>query len=748
MLAGRFFRVPTPPPVPASAAPSTLSGTVERVTFHNEENGFAILKVSVSGRAEPVTVKGAVATVQPGERVEAAGAWVNDPTYGRQFAAESLKVTEPTSREGLRRYLGSGLIEGIGPVYAERLVEAFGEKVFDIIEHQSAKLQEVEGIGVKRRQEIKASWEKQKAVREIMVFLHAQGVNTARAVRIYKTYGDQAIARIKANPYRLAEDVWGIGFKTADAIAKKMGLAPDAPARLAAGLQHTLHKATDDGHCALPVETLLAEAGALLAGDGPPIPPDQLIPPLENLLAHAELLEDRIDDTRLIFLPHLLTAERSAAERLLALNARPPAYPPIDAERALAWVEQRTGKSLAEGQKAAVRQALCHRLLVITGGPGVGKTTLLNSLLLILEAKGLEITLAAPTGRAAKRLSESTGHEASTLHRLLEYQPAKGWGRNEERPLPGTLFVLDEASMVDVPLLWHWLKALPPDAHLVLVGDVDQLPSVGPGRVLADIIDSGAAPVARLTEIFRQAKTSRIITAAHAVNAGQAPDLEPPAEGPLGDFFFIERDTPEAIAAALVQVIKERIPQRFGLDPKRDVQVLSPMNRGLLGTAALNARLQEALNAPGEFTLEAESFGTLYRVGDKVIQTRNNYDKDVFNGDIGRLTAIETEPLRLDVRFEDGREARYEAGELDELRLAYAITIHKSQGSEFPAIVLPLSTQHYVMLQRNLLYTALTRGKQLVVLVGTREALDLAVRRADSRKRWTTLRARLQAAGR
>jgi exodeoxyribonuclease V alpha subunit len=721
----------------------SLTGTVERITFHNEENGFAILKVMVKGRIEPVTVKGCVATVQPGERLEAVGQWVSDPTYGRQFAAAAITTTEPSSLEGIRRYLGSGLIDGIGPKYAERLVAKFGERVFDVIEHQSGKLEDVEGIGTKRRIEIKSSWEKQKAVRQIMVFLHQYGVSTARAVRIYKRYGDTAIAQITANPYRLAEDVWGIGFKTADEIAARLGVEKSALSRLRAGLQHVLLGATDDGHCALPAETLLEKAGVLLGAEGSPLSAEQLTPALAALLAEATLIEETVSGVRLIFLPYLVTAEQRAAGRLLNMVSRPPEYPRIDVDRALTWVAEKTGKDLAPGQQDAIRAALKNRLLVITGGPGVGKTTIMNSLLRILEAKGVEFVLAAPTGRAAKRLSESTGHEAKTLHRLLEYQPAKGWGRDEERPLKGTLFVLDEVSMVDTSLLWHFLKALPVGAHLVLVGDVDQLPSVGPGRVLADIIDSRAVPVVRLTEIFRQAHSSRIVTAAHAVNAGQIPDLDPPADGTLTDFFFVERDTPEAIAEALITLIRDRIPQRFGLDARADVQVLTPMNRGRLGAHSLNTALQEALNAPREFTLEAECFGTLFRAGDKVIQTRNNYDKDVFNGDIGRLTEIAAEPVRATVQFEDGREATYEAGDLDELRLAYAITIHKSQGSEFPAVVIPLSTQHYMMLQRNLLYTGLTRGKKLVILVGTREALSLAVRRADARKRWTTLRERL-----
>ncbi len=728
----------------ASDPQSRLAGTVERVTFHNEESGFAILRVQVAGRSEPVTLKGHVATVQPGEVVEAEGAWVSDPNYGRQFQAETVRTSAPASAEGLRKYLGSGLIEGIGPKYAERLVEKFGEQIFDVIDQHSARLEEVEGIGSKRRREIKASWEKHKSVREIMLFLHRHGVGTARAVRIHKTYGEEAIAKITENPYRLAEDVWGIGFRTADEIAARLGVEKDAPTRLRAGVQHVLMQATDDGHCALPMETLVADAARILGSDGAPVAVDRVMLAINVLLAEAQLISETVGGTALVFLPHLHTAEQRIAQRLRAMAAQRAGYPPIDAGKALAWVEQRTSCQLVPGQRAAIAEALQRRVVVITGGPGVGKTTILRSLLMILEAKQVDFTLAAPTGRAAKRMSESTGHEARTLHRLLEYQPAKGWGRNAQRPLPGTLFVLDEASMIDAPLMWHFLEALPAEAHLVVVGDVDQLPSVGPGRVLADIIDSGAVPVARLTEIFRQAQSSRIITAAHAVNAGHVPDVEAPTDGAPTDFYFIEREEPEAIAEAVVQVIKERIPARFRLDPVRDVQVLTPMNRGNLGSTALNTALQRALNGPGEFKLEAERFGTVFRAGDKVIQLRNNYDKDVFNGDIGRITSLEAEPLRVGVTFDDGREATYEAGELDELRLAYAITIHKSQGSEFPAVVIPVSTQHYVMLQRNLVYTGLTRGRKLVVLVGTKAALEMAVKRTDARRRWTTLRERLQ----
>ncbi len=717
----------------------TLNGSVERVTFHNEETGFAILKVMVKGRHEPVTVKGSVASIQPGEGISASGAWINDSNYGRQFAAESITTVPPDSVEGIERYLGSGLIEGIGPVYAKRLVKKFGAEVFEVIDKTSARLEEVDGIGTKRRTEIKTSWEKQKMVREIMVFLHQYRVSPARAVRIYKAYGELAIIKMKENPYQLAADIWGIGFRTADEIAGRMGIPTDAPERLQAGLRHVLKEATGDGHCALPVETLVADTTKALAGREA-IEADRVIASLTAMLTAGDLKAEDIDGTRLIFLPHLLKAETVSAAKLKQLASQPPSYPAMDEERALAWVETKTGKKLAPGQQDAIRAALKNRLLVITGGPGVGKTTILNSLLLILQAKGIQFTLAAPTGRAAKRLSESTGHEAKTLHRLLEYQPAAGFQRNHERPLSGTLFVLDETSMVDVILLWHFLEALPDNAHLVLVGDVDQLPSVGPGSVLADLINSGVLPVARLTEIFRQAETSRIITAAHAINSGRMPELNPPKGS---DFYFIERETPEEIAQTLVHVVKDRLPRGFGVDPVKDVQVLTPMNRTLLGGASLNTALQAAINPAHEFKNEIERFGVTYRVGDKVIQMRNNYDKDVFNGDIGRITGIESEPVMVKVTYDDGREAIYESGELDELRLAYAITIHKSQGSEFPAVVIPVSTQHFVMLQRNLLYTGVTRGRKVVILVGDKKALGMAVRNIDARQRWSGLRSRL-----
>lgn len=718
-----------------------ITGMVERVAFHHEETGFVILKVQTTQRHEPVTVKGTTSVVQPGEKISATGHWVNDAAYGRQFVAQTLRTEAPASIEGMQRFLGSGLIDGIGPVYAEKMVKKFGERIFDIIDKESGRLEEIDGIGTKRRREIKVSWEKHKAVREIMVFLHQHGLSSARATRIYQQYGEHAVSTITHNPYQLAEDIWGIGFKTADAVATSLGLPPEGEMRLRAGIFFTLQQAGQDGHCALPVEELLRRASTILS-DRAALDDAVLMEMITRLISHGELVVSEFHDERLIFLPPMERAEREIAERLQQLIARPVGYPEVDQTKALQWVERETGKSLAESQQQALLAALKARVIVITGGPGVGKTTILNALIKILAAKGVRIELGAPTGRAAKRMAESTGREAKTIHRLLEYQPGKGWARDEKRPLEGDLFIIDESSMLDVMLMWQVLRALPEEAHLVLVGDVDQLPSVGAGSVLRDVIESGLVPVARLTEIFRQARTSRIVTAAHAVNVGQLPELA--AEGEKSDYYFIERENPEAIHDTLRHVIKERLPAKFHIDPMREIQVLTPMNRGLLGTQALNQSIQSLLNPPSEWKPEVERFGQIFRQGDKVIQLRNNYDKEVFNGDIGTILQIDSEPVRIVVVFDHQRQVIYEPAELDELRLAYVITIHKSQGSEFPVVIIPLSTQHFLMLQRNLLYTGVTRGKKLVIVIGEKKALEIAVSRADSKRRFSHLCSRLK----
>jgi len=647
-----------------------------------------------------------------------------------------LTSTPPTTREGIEKYLASGMVKGIGPVYAKKLVGKFGEKIFDIIENESARLEDVDGIGPKRRKRIKEAWAEQKVIREIMVFLHSNGVSTSRAVRIYKTYGEGAIDKVQADPYCLARDIHGIGFKTADQIAQKMGVPADSLIRACAGLSHVLLEATGEGHCALPVEMLKDEAGKLLL-----VKEAIVDAALDKTLAGGNLVKEAIAGQDLIFLPSLKRAEEGIAARIKALAAGTPIYPPIDVDKAVAWCQGKTGKELAPSQREALKQALSSRALVITGGPGVGKTTLMNTILLILRAKKVRCLLCAPTGRAAKRLWETTGVEAKTIHRLLEVNPASGgFTRNESRPLECDLLVVDETSMVDVLLMNNLLRALPAGASLLLVGDVDQLPSVGPGMVLRNIIDSGVVPVVRLTEVFRQAAHSRIITTAHRINEGYMPELS--IKDAESDFYFIDRAEPEQIADVLVEMVKTRIPVKFGFDAIRDIQVLCPMNRGSLGIRELNVRLQIEVNPARADEPVVEKFGWLFRLRDKIIQTENNYDKDVFNGDIGQIVKIDVVEHEVTVRF-DQREVVYDYGELDEFSLAYAITIHKSQGSEFPVVVIPLAMQQYMLLQRNLVYTGMTRGKKLVVLIGQKKALAIAVKNNRTENRFSGLLARL-----
>lgn len=713
----------------------TLRGTVVRVTFHNEESGYCVLRVLPAGRREDVTVIGRTPRVVEGEGLEAEGAWVQDRDHGRQFKAEALRLSPPDSEDGMARYLGSGLIEGIGPKYARRLIEKFGQKVFDIIENESARLEQVEGIGSKRRREIRESWMKQKSVHAIMMFLHQHGIGTARALRIYKTYGEQALEVLRSNPYRLAADIRGIGFRTADEIARKMGIPDTADERLQAGLLHVLEEGVHAGHCLLSPSELIGNAAKALDTDAA-----LLKPQLARLVEEGEVVE-RPDG---IYLPQLFGAEQRIAVQIRHLLAAPPGYPLFDVVQAISKAEERTGKKLAPSQRQCVEEALRNRVMIITGGPGVGKTTILNTLLTVLKSHEVRVVLAAPTGRAAKRMSESTGMEAKTLHRLLEYQGEGQWGRNRNRPLSGDLFVLDECSMIDAPLMAQFLGALPDGAHLLLVGDADQLPSVGPGMVLGDLIGSGMVPCVRLTEIFRQAADSRIVIGAHEINAGHVPDLRPHRDG---DFFFLEEANPEAITETIVGLVRDRLPARYGFDPMTDIQVLTPMNRNALGTHALNHVLQSALNPPNELKHELDRFGVNFRVGDKVIQTQNNYEKEVFNGDMGHIVAIEASPLKVQVRFDAGRLVDYEPGELDELQLAYALTIHKSQGSEFPCVIIPVSTQHFIMLERSLLYTGVTRARKLVVMVGDPKALEMAVRKQETRKRHTGLKSVLQKDG-
>jgi exodeoxyribonuclease V alpha subunit len=710
----------------------TISGLIERVTYHNEETGYSVLRVKAKEHRDLVTVVGNVPSVNAGEWITADGTWVQDRDHGMQIKAEFIQCSEPSSDEGIEKYLGSGLIKGIGPVYAKKLVGKFGGEVFKIIDQYSARLQEVRGIGRERRKLIKSAWAEQKIVREIMVFLHSNGVSTSRAVRIYKTYGEESVDKVRANPYLLARDISGIGFKTADTIAAKIGIPVDSIMRASAGLLHTLVEGGNQGHCALPRELLLSNARQLLDMDL-----GILERALKVMLEEGDVVEDRVTEQDLIYLPAMRHAEQSIASVMTALVRKTSNYPSIDVEKALAWLQEKVGRQLAPTQIEALLRALVARVLIITGGPGVGKTTLMHSILSVLLAKKVKCLLCAPTGRAAKRLSESTGVEAKTIHRLLEYQGGR-FTRNASQPLECDLLVVDESSMVDAHLMSKLLQALPERSHLILVGDVDQLPSVGAGRVLGDLIESGVIPVVRLTEIFRQSSSSRIIVNAHRINSGDMPETVVDS-----DFFFIEREEAEQITASLLDVVAARIPRKLGVDPIRDIQVLCPMNRGSLGAIQMNKFLQERLNPPRFGEPRVEKFGWHFRPRDKVIQTRNNYDKDVFNGDIGFVEGIDEVEREIRITF-DGRSVVYDFNELDEVSLAYAITIHKSQGSEFPVVVMPLAMQQFLLLQRNLIYTGVTRGKCMVVLIGQKKALETAVRNRKSVQRYSALVQRLR----
>jgi exodeoxyribonuclease V alpha subunit len=713
----------------------TLSGIIERVTFHNPDTGFAVLRVGARGRRGLVTVVGNLPGAVAGEYVEASGAWVFDREHGEQFQAERLHCTPPHTAAGIEKYLGSGLVKGIGPHFAKKIVAVFGERTLQVIDESPTFLKEVKGIGPRRIQRIRESWQEQKAVRDIMVFLQSHGVGTARAVRIYKTYGDQAVELVRGNPYRLATDVWGFGFKTADELAGRLGIDPASPFRARAAIKFVLQELSQEGHVGFSEAAAVGRTGEMTG-----IAAEVLADAVEAERQAGELVREPGGDEPWLYLKPLFLAELGVARAIHKLKAGGHPLPAADADAALAWVEQRMGLELAPTQRDAIRAAMNEKMLVITGGPGVGKTTLVRGILEVFSARRQRCALCAPTGRAAKRLTETTGREAKTIHRLLEFEPALGgFKRDAANPLDLDLLVVDEASMVDVVLMNQLLRAVPPHACVVLVGDVDQLPSVGPGRVLADLIESRTVPVVRLTQVFRQAGQSWIVRAAHAVKEGRLPESAPAG---TGDFYIVEANTPQDVISRIVTMVRERIPARFGLDPLRDVQVLCPMNRNELGTQALNLHLQQVLNPP-RGTVQVQRFGTTFRAGDKVLQTQNNYQREVFNGDVGRIAEIDEAEREVVVDF-DGKRVAYDFGELDELMLAYSLSIHKSQGSEYPAVVIPLHTQHFVMLQRNLLYTGLTRGKRLVVLVGQRRALELAVGRQDTSHRYSALCRRLQ----
>ncbi len=727
------------PPDETQRSLDHVTGVIERVTFHNEESGFCVLKVRQRGRPAPVTVVGTAPDVNEGEWLDARGRWVVDARHGQQLQAVELRTTPPDTPLGVETYLSSKAVRGIGPALAARLVKAFGVDVFRVIEQEPDRLRTVEGIGPGRQAMIAAAWREQKAVREIMVFLHSHGVSATRAFRIHKTYGDAAIETVQHDPYCLARDIRGIGFLSADRIAERLGVDRHSELRARAGLEWVLQELTDDGHCAFPQGDLLERAAGMLE-----IPAAIVAIALEHGIAEGRLVRrDSGREQPLVYLAGLDLAERALAVNLVALARGRHPCPPIDIDAAVRWVEARRGITLAPAQREALELAASAKVLVITGGPGVGKTTLVDSIVQVLAAKRMRVGLCAPTGRAAKRLAEATGREAKTIHRLLAVDPATGAFRHTpDNPLELDLLVADETSMIDLPLAHHLVRALPRRAALVLVGDVDQLPSVGPGNVLRDVIDSGAVPVCRLTEVFRQAAASAIVANAHRVNRGLPPERPRRGEAEPSDFYVVDIDEPARALELLLKLVTASIPRRFGMDTLDDIQVLTPMQRGELGARNLNLVLQRALNPEGP---SVERFGWTFRRGDRVMQVENDYERDVFNGDIGRIAGVDPEQRELTVRF-DEREVSYRFDELDELALAYAVTIHKAQGSEYPAVVVPLHTQHYPMLQRNLLYTAITRGRRLVVLLAAPKALAIAVRRADAGARFTTLAERLREA--
>ena len=721
----------------AGEAEAKLDGTLERITFRGDDD-YTVGRMKTDA-GDLITIVGTLVEINEGMPITVEGAWVEDRKYGRQFRVKSAMVRVPTTPKGIESFLGSGIIAGVGPAYAKRIVEKFGKDTYDVIDKTPERLTEVVGIGSARAAQIAEALSAQRHVREVMTFLQGHGVTPALAARIVKKYGKDAINVVRANPYRLAHEVWGIGFRTADSIAMKLGIARDAPERLEAGLLHALETAVEDGHMHLPDDELLAAAADLLAIDAAKLPVRL------GALEHSQKVVREVLGNRgpCTSLPELFTAEVESASVLAELASTPPRSFPIDIGAAIHAFESVTGLELARQQRQAVEASLRDRCVVITGGPGVGKTTIVKAIVHLARLGQRKVSLAAPTGRAAKRLGEATAAEAMTIHRLLEFNPNEGgFQRTRENALEADMLVVDEASMVDALLFRSVLQALRPGAQLVLVGDIDQLPSVGAGSVLADVIDSGAATVIRLTEIFRQAAASKIVLSAHRINGGELPDLDSAGDS---DFYFISRDDPNAARDTIVELVAQRIPARFKLDSITDVQVLTPMHRGELGTASINRALQERLNAHTPGMQELVRGERVFRPRDKVMQLRNDYDRNVFNGDIGVIEAIDHEAGSLRVDF-DGRIVGYERADLDQLIHAYAVSVHKSQGSEYPAVVIPLVTQHFMMLQRSLLYTAVTRGKKLVVLVGSKRAVQLAVNNADAKKRYTWLAERVRAA--
>lgn len=718
-----------------------LQGLIERITYTNEENGFTIARVKVHGDPRLVTIVGHIMAPTAGAVLKMKGEWTNHPKYGEQFKVVSYETAVPASVYGIRKYLGSGLVKGIGPVMAKRIVSQFGEDTLDVIEGDIQRLSDVAGIGSKRIAMIQAAWAEQKEIRAVMLFLQGHGVSAGYATKIFKHYGQDAISVVTENPYRMATDIWGIGFVTADRIAENLGFEKDSPVRAQAGILYVLNQLADEGHVYYPYEPLVEKSLEILETDRGVILAAFGVIAEEKRIVIEDLNQD-IDEFRVnnkaVYLTAFHVCECSVARRLKALRDCRKTFRRVDVNRAISWVQGKLAIDLAEKQIEAVKCALDSKVMVITGGPGTGKTTLINAILKIYSRMHGTIRLAAPTGRAAKRMSEATGHTAKTIHRLLAYSIQKGgFQKNEDNPLTGDLVVVDEASMIDTVLMHHLLKAIAPDATVILVGDVNQLPSVGAGNVLKDIISSGAVPVVELNEIFRQARESRIIVNAHRINRGRMPTWQPDAPG--NDFFFIKEEDPEAVLKKVMTLVSHRIPNRWDVDPVADIQVLTPMHRGVVGALNLNVALQETLN-PGDDGLVRGN--RRFRVRDKVMQIRNNYDKEVYNGDVGRIERIDPVGQSVTIGF-DGRSITYDYAEMDEIVLAYAVSVHKAQGSEYPVVVMPVLIQHYMLLQRNLIYTAVTRGRKLVVLVGTHKALAIGINNNKTSKRYTHLRQRL-----
>jgi exodeoxyribonuclease V alpha subunit len=719
---------------------SIIHGLLERISYHNEENDFVVAKLREKDKRELTTIVGNLSGINPGESLKLTGQWVHNKRFGEQFQVETFEVTIPATLLGIQKYLASGLIKGIGPIMSERIVEKFGLHTLEVIEKKPERLSEVEGIGPKRISMIKKTWEEQKEIKEIMIFLQGHGVSASYSAKIYKQYGSQSIEMVRENPYRLAHDLYGTGFITADKIAQNLGIDRNSLIRAKAGLIYVLNQLTEEGHVYYPENQLIHKAREILHVDE-----EIIFQALRELSKEKELFLEDLEpegNLRAVFLAPFYVAETGVAQRLMNLKESPSNIRPIHPEKAIEWVQQKLGIELAQRQEEAVLLAATSKVLIITGGPGTGKTTIITAILRIFQQLKLKVLLAAPTGRAAKRMNEATGWEAKTIHRLLEYSPRKGgFKKDQDDPLEADVVIIDETSMVDTLLMHHLLKAIPSHAHLILVGDVDQLPSVGPGNVLKDIIRSGRFTVVTLTEIFRQAQESMIVVNAHKVNQGQFPVIKEIDKPEETDFRFIQEEDPEKILQNILDLCSERIPGQYRFHPLKEIQVLAPMHKGTIGVTNLNIELQKRLNpGPSGITRGAWNF----RLGDKVMQIVNNYDKDVFNGDIGWISKIDPEEREVVIDF-DGRPVPYDYSDLDEIVLAYAVSVHKSQGSEYPVVILPVVTQHYLLLQRNLIYTGITRAKKRVVLIGTKKALAIAIRNNKPQRRYTLLSERLAA---